>query len=122
MSDAENELLTVVVPDDADADLGPLDYWLDNLRRGRCRLPVLTAPVLKELIMGWVHSDPLGDTVCNRCGLEYARRRRESAGLEQNPVFAACPHCGAPVADSESPYRTANKPLPWKQLDGWVGP
>jgi hypothetical protein len=64
---------------------GPLWRWLDNLVRGRCRLPeCLTGEVMRRLVQVRLEAarDDLLDGVCLRCGLQYP--------LPQFPGSAQC--------------------------------
>jgi hypothetical protein len=116
---------------DCERERGPLDRWLEDLRAGRSRLPELDPPVMRDVLLAWLHPDVGQPMVCNGCGLEYPRLRRPGPGSPAAPVsvapyqvlrlFDACPVCGASRYDTSWPGRTPGKDLPWKALDGWVG-
>ncbi len=106
---------------------GPLDRWLHDLEAGRCRLPVMAPEAMRDLLRAWLDPDVGQPMVCNRCGLEYPRRRRPPCGqpsilaTTRPPLFAACPACGASRYDTAWPARTLLLDLPLQALDGWVG-
>jgi hypothetical protein len=105
-----------------DVTRGPLGRWLLDLRDGRCRLPELSPPAMKDLLLGWLHPEAGQPMVCNGCGLEYPRRKRPPhAGIPVAGFFDACPGCGASRYDTSWPDRTPSLDLPWKALDGRTG-
>jgi hypothetical protein len=116
---------------DREREHGPQDRWLEDLRAGRSRLPELAPPVMREMLLAWLHPEVGQPMVCNGCGLEYPRLRRPGPGAPVAPVsvapyqvprlFDACPSCGASRYDTSWPGRTPGKDLPWKALDGWAG-
>jgi hypothetical protein len=117
----------------------PLDNWLRDPTDGRSRLPDLTAPVMKAVVLSWFHPDL--DTfsyVCNHCGPQYPRLRApppntwkvlpgKVPNVDPPPwydlpeLFKACPHCAASTRDATYSHLTGDIDLPWKALDGWMG-
>jgi hypothetical protein len=115
-----------------DVAKGPLGRWLLDLRDGRCRLPALSPPAMRDLLLGWLHPEVGQPMVCNGCGLEYPRRKRpQFTATRVSPttaiaipvarLFDACPGCGASRDDTSWPDRTPHLDLSWKKLDGWMG-
>jgi hypothetical protein len=117
--------------------IGPLSAWLWHLREGWCRLPELSLPAMKDLLVAWVSPEAAGSRVCNRCGLDYPKHQTPMTRWQLLPgkqyrvgpppwfdlpdFFTACPSCGNSVFDVDSPHRTERTAHAWKELDGFVG-
>jgi hypothetical protein len=117
----------------------PLDSWLRDLQDGRSRLPELTPPVMKAVVLSWFHPDlDTFSSVCNQCGLQYPRLQAPPPNtwkvlpgkvphVDPPPwydlpeIFKTCPHCGASTRDATYSHLTQDMDLPWKALDGWMG-
>jgi hypothetical protein len=139
MTEDERAAIEAILDKCGDEGGQPMDNWLRDLMDGRSRLPELTAPVMKALVMGWFH--PEVDTfsyVCNQCGLQYPRLKAppqhtwkvlpgKVPNVDPPPwydlpeLFNACPHCGASTSDVTYSHLTDDVDLPWKKLDGWIG-
>jgi hypothetical protein len=89
-------------------DWPPYWLWVRHLINGLSRLPELTPPVMKDLLVIRAFHAVAGSFVCTDCGLEYPFRRWPrhpdshrwlvtpgDSPEDQLPEFyAACPHCG----------------------------
>jgi hypothetical protein len=70
----------------ADGELldGSIGIWLRDLQSGWCRLPKLSAAVMKDLVLVWSTVGVTGGVTCKCCGLEYPHR-------EFHVLLDACP-------------------------------
>ena len=139
LTEAESARISAVEKDYKDDRNIPLGSWLRDLQLGRSRLPKLTAPVMKAVLLSWYH--PALDSfslVCNQCGLQYPRLKAlpphtwnglpgKVPNVDPLPrhdlpeLFKTCPHCGASTHDATCSHLTEGMDLPWKALDGWIG-
>jgi hypothetical protein len=122
-----------------DARWGPYARWFRELLGGRCRLPELAPPTMKELLLAWLSPDCDNFTsVCRGCGL-LRPNKRSSPWKEWKllpgkvplvgpppwydvPVFfEGCPGCGASANDMDWSHLVDGVHRPWMKLDGYVG-
>ncbi len=117
-------------------DCPPYWLWVRHLINGLSRLPALTPPVMKDLLVSRIFYRVAGSFVCTDCGLEYPFRRwprhRDShlwvvtegdAPDNQLPEFyAAYPHCGGTGTAIAGSDAVEQQDYRWKHLDGYYGP
>jgi rubredoxin len=138
LTEAERAAIDAVLQKCDNESGEPFDDWLRDLLFGRSRLPELTAPVMKALVLSWFHPDlDTFSSVCNQCGLQYPRLQTppphtwkvlpgKIPHVDPPPwydlpeIFKTCPHCGASTRDVTYSHLTEGMDLPWKALDGWM--